>query len=81
MVRILFALLILSGASALWLAGHRGDIGLYALAAVAGALAVLYGAEVFFGAAVAPEPARGRTQGRDAQRAVLGRQCAAAESG
>lgn len=49
-VRILFALLILSGASALWLAGHRGDIGLYALAAVAGALAVLYGAEVFFGA-------------------------------
>ena len=49
-VRILFALLILSGASALWLAGHRGDIGLYALAAVAGALAVLYGAEVVFGA-------------------------------
>lgn len=49
-VRILFALLVLSGAAVLWLAGRRGDTGLYALAAVEGALAVLYGAEVFFGA-------------------------------
>lgn len=49
-VRILFALLVLSGATVLWLAGRRGDTGLYALAAVEGALAVLYGAEVFLGA-------------------------------
>ena len=49
-MRGLFALLVLSGASVLWLAGREGDTGLYALAAVEGLLAVLYGAEVFFGA-------------------------------
>lgn len=49
-MRGLFALLVLSGTSVLWLAGREGDTGLYALAAVEGLLAVLYGAEVFFGA-------------------------------
>ncbi len=49
-MRGLFALLVLSGASVLWLAGREGDTGLYALAAVEGLLAALYGAEVFFGA-------------------------------
>ena len=68
-VRMLFALLVLSGAAVLWLAGRRGDTGLYALAAVEGALAVLYGAEVFFGALsrLSLRAAARRAGGRSAQ--------------
>ena len=64
-----FALLVLSGAAVLWLAGRRGDTGPYALAAVEGALAVLYGAEVFFGALsrLSLRAAARRAGGRSAQ--------------
>ena len=48
-MRVLFGLLTLTAAGALWWAVQEDDIGLYALAATAGALAVLYGLEVFGG--------------------------------
>lgn len=48
-MRVLFGLLVLAAAGVSWVAGQDQDAGLYALAAVAGALAVVYGLEVFGG--------------------------------